>query len=142
MMRFVVSDRVLLELIRQRVPEDTGWRFVVDEGPVRAVRAEHPASAGLVLELPETDESDLLRSVAEWTTHPEFDLAATAPPLEHPSIVLGVRTLIGAFGWSADEVRAVAYLMFESGGLTPMEAGWLAGFAAPDAPMALQPPDP
>jgi hypothetical protein len=138
----VISDDDVLEVIREHMAPTTRWRFVIDRDAGLVVRAEHPASAGLGFDLTGTDDDKAMRALAEWAKDREFGLADAAPELEHPEVVLGVRTLALAFGWPAMEVRAVAYLIFESGGLTSMEAGWLAGYAAPDAPMVSQPPAP
>jgi hypothetical protein len=69
-------------------------------------------------------------------------LTGVAPPLVHRSLVLGVRTLVTAFEWTATEVRGVAFLLYEHGHLTREETGWLAGYVAADAPKTFVDPAP
>jgi hypothetical protein len=92
--------------------------------------AEHPASAGLVLETGTFDRDLAERHIAWWMRQREFAVADAAPELVHPEAVAGVRTLVQAFEWPTVQVRAVAFLLFEVDVLTADEAGWIAGFVA------------
>lgn len=112
-------------------PNADGFAFV----------ANHPASAGLVLETSTFDTDLAKRRIDSWMGHREFAVADAAPEqLAHPDIVASVRHLVCAFDWPTVQVRAVAFLLFEAGILSADEAGWLAGFVASDAPMVVTPP--
>ena len=54
--------------------------------------------------------------------------------------MLGVRNLTQGFHWSSNEVRSLAFLLYEAGALTVDEAAWLAGYCGAGAPMSLQSP--
>jgi len=101
----------------------------------------HPASAGLIIETGTVVEREAVeigsRIIAGST---EIDIASAAPPLEHPDLLLGLRTVAKAFDWESREVRAVAFLLFENGLLTLDETAWLAGYDGVDASMRPQSP--
>ena len=119
----------------------TLWMFSPRTHPAVAVEARHPASHGMVLEVADVnDDASVSAAITAWLRQREFRVADEAPRLEHPDLVLGVRTLAQAFEWPAIEVRAVAFLLFEAHVLLRSEAAWLAGFVAPDAPMKADPP--
>ena len=65
----------------------------------------------------------------------EIDVAASAPALEHADLLAGLRTIAAMFGWDNDEVRAVAFLMFENGHLTLDETAWVSGYIGGGSPM-------
>ena len=102
---------------------------------------EHPASAGVVLELRETDPAEAAAAATRiLAAHREVQLAFAAPELTNPDLVMGLRTLTAAFTWSNLEVRSVAFLLYEHGHLTVDEAAWLGGYEGKDPPMTVTSP--
>jgi hypothetical protein len=139
--RVVTTEDDLLATARSQLAPSSRW--VLSTEPNRAgwvLVANHPASAGLVLETGTFDWEQAERLVTGWMGEREFRVADAAPELVHPDTVAGVRSLATAFEWPTVQVRAVAFLLFESDVLTADEAAWLAGFVAADAPMAVTPP--
>jgi hypothetical protein len=134
------AERIRASAVATLAPSSR-WAITVERGPAGfAIRAEHPASAGMIIETGTFDEGAAIAMVKQWMRDSEFSVADAAPDLVHGDIALGVRTLTAAFNWPTDQVRAVAFLLFEAGGLTSDEAGWLAGYASHDAPMHARPP--
>ncbi|HEX8805154.1 MAG TPA: hypothetical protein VF743_13200 [Acidimicrobiales bacterium] len=131
----------LLAVARRRLTPSSRWTLGTEPNPRGFVLvADHPASAGLVLETGTFDGGVAERHVDSWMRQREFAVADAAPDLVHPDTVAGVRTLVTTFDWPTVEVRAVAFLLFDAGALTADEAGWLAGFVAGDAPMEARSP--
>lgn len=111
------------------------------DSPVFNVELEHPASQGLMFSIGEGSSDnprEWLRCAIDESE--EIDIVSAAPALEHRQLVLGVRSLIKAFGWSTSESRGLAFLLYEVDALTEDEAAWLAGYCGVDAPMSPQSP--
>jgi len=140
--RAVAVEDDLLAVARRELAPSSRWVLSTERNPGGLVLlAEHPASAGLVLETGTFDRDLAERHIAWWMRQREFAVADAAPELVHPEAVAGVRTLVQAFEWPTVQVRAVAFLLFEVDVLTADEAGWIAGFVASDAPMVRRPPN-
>ena len=108
------------------VDPQTGW----------VIALTHPASAGLMIQTGTTDEAVAVETGRRvLAANAEIDIASAAPVLEHPDLILGLRTVATMFGWESREVGAVAFVMFENGHLTLDETAWLAGFEGVGAPM-------
>ena len=105
------------------------------------VELQHPASHGLTFSFAAstTDARESLRQGMQRSE--EIAVVNAAPALEHPRLVLGVRSLIQAFQWSSTEVRGLAFLLAEADALNEEEAAWLAGYCGTDAPMSPQAPE-
>lgn len=96
----------------------------------------HPASAGIVILTGRTNPAAAITTASEsLNTMTEIDVASAAPSLKHTNLIAGLRTITKAFNWSTQEVRAVAFLLFEFDHLTEDEAAWLSGFEGDGAPM-------
>lgn len=104
--------------------------------------ADHPASAGLVIETT-TDDSDRAIRICTDTLEGarEVAIADAAPSLDHPELVMGIRTLVTGFDWPAGQVTGLTFLLAEHGAINDEEAAWLSGFVAWDAPMKRVWPD-
>jgi hypothetical protein len=140
-MRVVTTEDDLLAIARQELGPSSRWTLDLQpEAHGLVLVADHPASAGLVIEIDTLDHELAARRSSSWMRHREVAVADAAPELVHPDTVLGVRSLAVAFDWPTVQVRAVAFLLFEAGVLTADEAGWLSGFVADDAPMVVTPP--
>jgi hypothetical protein len=140
-LRVVTTEDDLLAVARQELGPSSRWTLDLQpEARGFVLVADHPASAGLVLETGTLDHELAARHISSWMRQREFAVADAAPELVHPDTVLGVRSLAVAFDWPSVQVRAVAFLLFGAGVLTADEAGWLSGFVADDAPMVVTPP--
>jgi hypothetical protein len=102
--------------------------------------ADHPASAGVVIETGTLDHDLAARRISSWIRQREVAVADAAPELVHLDTVAAVRTLALAFDWPTAQVGAVAFLLFEAGVLIADEAGWLSGLVADDVPTVVTPP--
>ena len=139
--RAVTTEDDLLAVAHRELGPSSRWTFTAHrDARGFVVVAEHPASAGLVIETGTLDYDLAARRISSWIDQRELEVADAAPELVHPDTVAGVRALALAFGWPTVQVRAVAFLLFEAGVLTADEAGWLSGFVADDAPMVVTPP--
>jgi hypothetical protein len=141
-MRVVTTDDELLAMARHELGPSSRWTLALERDARGIVLvAEHPASAGLVIETGTLDHDLAARRIASWwSSQREVAVADAAPDLVHPDTVAGVRHLALAFAWPTVQVRGVAFLLFEAGALTADEAGWLSGFVADDAPMVVTSP--
>ena len=110
------------------------------EVPILNIEMEHPASHGLIFSVEGStkDPRGWLRRAIEGSE--EIAIVSGAPALEHRRLVLGVRNLTQGFHWSSTEVRSLAFLLYEAGALTEVEAAWLAGYCGAGAPMSPQSP--
>jgi hypothetical protein len=134
-----VEDDLLAAARRQLAPSSR-WVLGADRNSDGfVIVADHPASAGLVLETATFDREVAERRMTRWMREREFAVADAAPELVHPAVVAEVRTLALAFAWPTAQVRAVAFLLFGADAISADEAAWLAGFVAPDAPMVATP---
>jgi len=136
----VTVEDDLLAVAGRQLPASSRWVLGLDrrtDGFV--IVADHPASAGLVLETATFDKDVAERRIAPWTREREFAVADAAPELVHAGVVAEVRALAQAFAWPAAQVRAVACMLFGVEAISADEAAWLAGFVAPDAPMVATP---
>ena len=70
-------------------------------------------------------DADVAAHLEWWSHQREVSVADAAPPLTHPDLVMGIRTLTVAHEWSAAELTSVAFLLFESNVLTVEEASSL-----------------
>jgi hypothetical protein len=137
----VTTEDELVEMACRELGESSRWVLTVQrDGPGFTLRAEHPASAGLVIETGTLDADLATRRISVWLDHRELAVADAAPELVHPDTVAAIRALARAFEWPTVQIRAVAFLLFEADALTADEAGWLSGFVADDAPMVATPP--
>jgi len=119
-------------------PRRDGWNVEASLSPREGwvIMLTHPASAGLNITTGTAVESDAITVASRvLAASIEIDIASAAPLLEHPEMLLGLRTVAGMFGWECREVRAVAFLMFEHGYLTHDETAWLSGYEGVGAPM-------
>lgn len=140
-MRVVTTDDELLAMARRELGPSSRWTLALERDARGIVLvAEHPASAGLVIETGTRDHELAARRIASWIDQRELAVADAAPDLVHPDTVAGVRAMALAFGWPTVQVRGVAFLLFGAGALTADEAGWLSGFVADDAPMVVTSP--
>jgi hypothetical protein len=140
-MRVVTTEDDLLAVARRELGPSSRWTLTLQRDARGFVLvADHPASAGLVVETGTLDHDLAARRISSWIRQREVAVADAAPELVHADTVAGVRTLALAFDWPTAQVRAVAFLLFEAGVLTADEAGWLSGFVADDAPMVVTPP--
>lgn len=125
-----------VQLVREHAPDWTVTARLrdVDGQAWIQIRALHPASAGLFWSHPATE------SLLPWLEHAlsserELALASQAPELIDSALVLGLRNLTKRYEWPAEQLQAVAFLLYENGAITEDEAAWLAGYVAHDAPM-------
>ena len=143
-----MEESQLLEQLRaDAAARAPGWAVTANithaaDGPVFNVEMEHPASHGLIFSIGGKGRTEDPRG---WLSRAlegseEIDIVGAAPALEHAQLVLGVRTLIQAFGWSSTEVRGLAFVLHEADALTEDAAAWLAGYCGVDAPMSRQSP--
>ena len=131
----------LAELASHKLGASSRWRLTVERDDRGfTLVAEHPASAGLVLETGTLDRDLAASRISAWIAQREIGVADAAPELVHADTVAGVRVLAQAFDWPTVQVRAVAFLLYDAGVLTADETAWLSGFVADDAPMVATPP--
>jgi hypothetical protein len=131
----------LVELASHTLVASSRWRLTVERDDRGfTLVAEHPASAGLVLETGTLDRDLAASRISAWIAQREIGVADAAPELLHADTVAGVRALAQAFDWPTVQVRAVAFLLYDAGVLAADEAAWLSGFVADDAPMVATPP--
>jgi hypothetical protein len=131
----------LVELASHKLGASSRWRLTVERDDRGfTLVAEHPASAGLVLETGTLDRDLAASRISAWIAQREIGVADAAPELVHADTVAGVRVLAQAFDWPTVQVRAVAFLLYDAGVLTADETAWLSGFVADDAPMVATPP--
>jgi hypothetical protein len=131
----------LVELASHTLGASSRWRLTVERDDRGfTLVAEHPASAGLVLETGTLDRDLAASRISAWFAQREIGVADAAPELVHADTVAGLRGLAQAFDWPTVQVRAVAFLLYDAGVLTADEAAWLSGFVADDAPMVATPP--
>jgi hypothetical protein len=131
----------LVELASHTLVASSRWRLSVERDDRGfTLVAEHPASAGLVLETGTLDRDLAASRISAWIAQREIGVADAAPELLHADTVAGVRALAQAFDWPTVQVRAVAFLLYDAGVLAADEAAWLSGFVADDAPMVATPP--
>jgi hypothetical protein len=137
----VTVEDDLLSVARRQLAPSSRWVLRADRNGADGfvIVADHPASAGLVLETATFDRDLAERRITWWMREREFAVADAAPELVHPSVVAEVRALAQAFAWSAVQLRTVAFLLFGVDAISADEAAWLAGFVAPDAPMVATP---
>jgi hypothetical protein len=137
----VTAEDDLLAAARRELGQSSRWTLSADRNASGFVLvADHPASAGLVLDTATFDLDIAVQLVSSWMRQREVAIADAAPDLVHPATVAGVRALARAFEWPTVQVRAVAFLLFETGVLSVDEAAWLAGFVGTEAPMVATPP--
>ena len=140
-MSVVTTEDDLLAVARREFGPSSRWTFTLQRDPGGFVLvADHPASAGRVIETGTLDHDLAAHRISSWMDRREVAIADAAPELMHPDTVAGVRALAEAFDWPTVQVRAVAFLLFDAGVLTADEAGWLSGFVARDAPMVATTP--
>ena len=114
-----------------------GWQISasVDEHGSWVVSLAHSASHGLVIETGQAEAAEATQRVIEvLTSIEEIETASAAPVLEHPDLILDIRGLAEGFRWDHREVGSLAFLMFEHGHITEVEAAWLAGYIGLGAP--------
>ena len=137
----MTTEDDVLAVARRELGPSSRWSFALQRDAHGFVLvADHPASAGLMIETGTLDHDLAARCIASWMGQREIAVADAAPELVHPDTVAGVRALAVAFDWPTVQVRAVTFLLFEAGVLTADEAGWLSGFVAHHAPMFVTPP--
>jgi hypothetical protein len=137
----VTAEDDLLAVARRELGPFSRWTLTLRRDARGSILvADHPASAGLIIETGTLDHDLAARRIFSWIRQREVAVADAAPELVHPDTVAGVRALALAFDWPTAHVRAVAFLLFQAGVLTADEAGWLSGFVADDAPMTATPP--
>jgi hypothetical protein len=130
-----MTDDEVLDAARQLFEPSSGWSLRLERrGERLTLRAEHQASHGLALDI-DTWTSDSAEHLEWWSHQREVAVAAAAPQLVHPELVMGLRTLTVAYRWGAAELRGIAFLLFEVQALTLEETSWLSGYVADDAPM-------
>jgi hypothetical protein len=140
-MSVVTTEDDLLAVARRELGPSSRWTLTLQRDARGFVLvADHPASAGLMIETGTLDHDLAARRISSWMGQREVAVADAAPELVHPDTAAGVRALAVAFDWPTVQVRAVAFLLFEAGVLTADEAAWLSGFVAHDAPMVVTPP--
>jgi len=135
----MTDDEVLAEA-RRLFEGSPGWSLRAErQGQRLAIIAEHQASHGLGLDL-DSSAPNVAGLLEWWSRLREVAIAAAAPGLIHPDLVMGIRALTVVHEWGAAELRDIAFLLFEADALTLDETSWLAGYVADDAPMTPVPP--
>ena len=131
-------------LVRERAP---GWEVETREervpggGSAATVELKHPLSEGAILSwIPERPLT--LDVVERWLTESlrwEIEVISQAPPPVYPEAIRALRVYAEAYGWSVQELRGVAGMLRDCGGLSEEEEDWVCRFfgeGGPDAPGA------
>jgi hypothetical protein len=137
----VTAEDDLLAVARRELGPFSRWTLTLRRDARGFILvADHPASAGLIIETGTLDHDLAARRISSWIRQREVAVADAAPELVHPDTVARVRARrLGTAGTRRREHAPLASRR-PAPVLTADEAGWLCGFVADDAPMTATPP--
>jgi hypothetical protein len=99
-MPVVTTEDDLLAMARREHGPFSRWTLTLPRDARGFILvADHPASAGLIMETGTLDHDLAARRISSWMHQREVAVADAAPELVHVDTVAGVRALAQAFDW-------------------------------------------
>jgi hypothetical protein len=112
-MSVVTTEDDLLAVARRELGSSSRSTFTLQRHAHGFVLvADHPASAGLMIETGTLDHDLAAHRISSWMDHRAVAVADAAAELMHSDTVAGVQALAEAFDWPTAQVRTVAFLLF------------------------------